>query len=92
MKNYKSSAELIKDYKKVLGKTNNPFNGYILNLLSNPKELIMRYKKFPLLRLENNKGDWFFVWKNRSIKIENQYVKHEEIIEKLEELLDVEKS
>jgi hypothetical protein len=86
MKNYTKVEDLVFDYKKALEAHKNSFSEYTLNLLSQPINLIKKYRENPNVRLENKNG-WFFLWKNNQVEIDGEWVSQEELIEKLEELL-----
>lgn len=84
MKNYKSLQELLKDYKAALEKEDNNFSKYTLKFLKQgPQQLVDEYKQHPLTRLANNRGDWFFVWINTDIKINDDWLTKKNLSTKL---------
>lgn len=91
MKNYEKSSDLVKDYKGALEKENNNFSRKILEFLKNPTILVAEFINHPYARLENNRGDWFYLWKNTHVSIEGEWVLHEDLINRLGELLEEEK-
>lgn len=91
MKKYEKSADLIKDYKDALEKENNNFSKKILELLVSPQALVAEFREHPYARLVNNRGDWFYLWKNTHVNIEDEWVLHEDLINKLGELLESER-
>lgn len=90
MKNYKTKEELIADMRIAFNR-DNPFEKYTYERLDNPKLLIKEYKENPTLAFGNNAG-WMFVWKNQHTKIDDEWVKVEDLLNKLSEFLDDEKS
>lgn len=88
MKNYKNKEDLINDLKSVL-KDDNPFDKYILDRLGNPRALVQEFRDYPQTRLISKIG-WFFVWKNNVIEIDGEWIRVEDLLNKLGEFLDKE--
>lgn len=86
MKNYKTKEEIIADM-KIAFSGNNPFDRYTFERLDNPEALINEYRTTPTLRLVNSRGDWFFIWKNQSVKIDSEWIKVENLLNRLADLL-----
>lgn len=91
MKNYEKSIDLIKDYREALEKEDNNFSKTTLDFLKNPRALVTEFRNHPYARLMNNRGDWFYLWKNTHVNIEDEWVLHEDLINKLDDLLKSEK-
>ncbi len=89
MKDFKTKEELIEALKASLNEEN-PFDKYTLDRLSSPSKLIREFKEKPLLRLMNRRGDWFFIWKNQTIKIDEEWVSVEGLLNRLSEFLTIE--
>lgn len=58
--------------------------------MENPVALVREFKDYPYTRLVGKMG-WFFVWKNNVIEIDNEWVRMEDLLNKLGELLDKDK-
>lgn len=86
MKRYSTKEELINDLKSAL-KDNNTFDKFILDRISYPSALIREFKVNPNLTLGDRKGNWFFVWKNNVIEINKEWVRVEDLLNRLGELL-----
>jgi hypothetical protein len=86
MKDYKTKEEIIIDLKNSLSESS-PFDNYIRVRLDTPRDLIKEFKEKPTLALGNKRGDWFFVWKNQTTRINGDWVQIEDLLNKLSELL-----
>lgn len=87
MKKYTTKEELIKDLKSAQ-KNNSAFDKYILDKLDSPAALVKEFKEHPNITLGDRKGNWFFIWKNQVVEIDKEWVRIEDLLNRLDELIN----
>lgn len=91
MKDYKTSKELVDDIKESLNSPPlNKFSEKTFGLLNDPATLVSEYENHPEARFADRQGNWMYVWKNNMIKIDEEYVKYDDLIPRLKQLLETE--
>ena len=91
VKDYKTSKELKNDIEESLNSQPiNKFSEKTLELLHDPATLVREYEDHPDARFADRQGNWMFVWKNNMIKIDDEYVKYDDLIPRLKQLLEKE--
>ncbi len=89
MESWKDLDNLVNDYRIALKEQNNNFSKKILTFLNtSPETLVGEFRNHPNAVLTSKSGaDWFSLWAG-GVKIDGDFYDHENVINRIEELLN----